>query len=229
MLKMALYWFCSWKKGGGLISEGVLYAGFYGKSSTNKFSKQTKQDLCLFCTFWNVLFSAWSTENIEYNHRTHRLFKIHSAFIQRWVTVCVCVLVCTTCVCVCACMRVYLFVCICLSLVSVSVSVHWETNQIFRIVNRWKYSFVLWIVAAYLVCVVMGTAGFHKNFRVARRFLRCDADKEKQKQQKSLEQSIHFDPNLLVAPFTTSSNWFESWCFVHLTSVFACAMRFQPG
>ncbi len=30
---MALNWFCVWKKGGGLIHEGVLYAGFYGNMS----------------------------------------------------------------------------------------------------------------------------------------------------------------------------------------------------
>ncbi len=31
-VKMALYWFHSWEKGGGLIREGVLYAVFYGSS-----------------------------------------------------------------------------------------------------------------------------------------------------------------------------------------------------
>ncbi len=45
-VKMALYWFHSWKKGDGLTREGVLYAGFYGRSQVlwHKFDPRALQE-----------------------------------------------------------------------------------------------------------------------------------------------------------------------------------------
>ncbi len=51
--KMALYWFCGWKKGGGLKREGVLYAGFwyYWPRLTTCFLELSVQQtkLVIFC------------------------------------------------------------------------------------------------------------------------------------------------------------------------------------